>query len=93
MEGEEVQLRQQVLERAAGVPLFLVSCVQALRSGQLTKDGITHVPWSLREAILQRVLALQEVAHQMLRMAAGSDVACYAPCWWSWALDLIYQKR
>ena len=70
MVGEGAHLRQQVLERAAGVPLFLVSCVQSLRSGQLTQDGITHVPWTLREAILQRVVALQEVAHQVLRLAA-----------------------
>ena len=64
------EMRQQVLERAAGVPLFLVSCVQALRSGQLTLDGTLHVPWTLREAILQRVVALQEGAHQVLRLAA-----------------------
>lgn len=70
MADEEVHLRQQVVTRSAGVPLFLVSCVQALRSGELTQDGITHIPWSLREAILQRVLALQESAHQVLRLAA-----------------------
>jgi predicted ATPase len=64
------EVRQQVLERAAGVPLFLVSCVQALQNGQLTQHGITHVPWTLREAILQRVVALQEDAHQVLRLAA-----------------------
>ncbi|HEX9135176.1 MAG TPA: AAA family ATPase [Ktedonobacteraceae bacterium] len=68
--GAGRHLRQQVLERAAGVPLFLVSCVQALRTGHLTQDGINHVPWTLREAILQRVVALQEVAHQVLRLAA-----------------------
>ncbi len=64
------QLRQQVLERAAGVPLFLVSCVQALFTGHLTWNGASHVPWTLREAILQRVVALQEVAQQVLRLAA-----------------------
>jgi tetratricopeptide (TPR) repeat protein/transcriptional regulator with XRE-family HTH domain len=64
------EVRQQVLERATGVPLFLVSCVQALQSGQLTQHGIAHVPWTLREAILQRVVALQEGAHQVLRLAA-----------------------
>jgi tetratricopeptide (TPR) repeat protein len=69
-------LRQQVLSRAAGVPLFLVCCVQALSTGHLTWNGTSHVPWTLREAILQRVVALQEVAHQVLRMAAvvGSRV-------------------
>ena len=70
------EVRLQVLERAAGVPLFLVSCVQALQSGQLTQNGITHIPWTLREAILQRVVALQEGAHQVLKLAAviGRDV-------------------
>ena len=69
-------LRHQVLSRAAGVPLFLVCCVQALSTGKLTWDGASHVPWTLREAILQRVVALQEVAHQVLRLAAvvGSRV-------------------
>jgi tetratricopeptide (TPR) repeat protein/transcriptional regulator with XRE-family HTH domain len=72
----EPHLRQQVLERAAGVPLFLVSCVQALFTGHLTWNGSSHVPWTLREAILQRVVALQEVAQQVLRLAAvvGSRV-------------------
>src|SRR5215471_3618253 len=64
------EVRQQVLERAAGVPLFLVSCVQALQNGQLTQHGITHIPWTMHEAILQRVVALQEAAHQVLRLAA-----------------------
>jgi predicted ATPase len=68
--SKEHHPRQQVLERAAGVPLFLVSCVQALLCGQLTPADITHVPWTLREAILQRVVALQEDAHQVLRLAA-----------------------
>ena len=63
-------LRQQVLVRAGGVPLFLVSCVQALFTGHLTWNGASHVPWTLREAILQRVVALQEAAQQVLRLAA-----------------------
>jgi tetratricopeptide (TPR) repeat protein len=63
-------LRKQVLERAAGVPLFLISCVQGLQSGQLTQNRTAYVPWTLREAILQRIIALQEPAHQVLRLAA-----------------------
>ncbi|HET8850895.1 MAG TPA: AAA family ATPase, partial [Ktedonobacteraceae bacterium] len=63
-------LRQQVLERAAGVPLFLVSCVQALDTGHLTWNGSSHVPWTLREAILQRAVALPQTAQQVLRLAA-----------------------
>jgi tetratricopeptide (TPR) repeat protein len=67
---EEHAVRKLMLERAAGVPLFLVSCVQGLQSGQLTQNGMSSVPWTLREAILQRVIALQEPAHQILRLAA-----------------------
>jgi two-component system response regulator DesR len=54
-------------------------CVQALRSGHLTWNGASHVPWTLREVILQRVIALQEGAHQVLRLAAegtsGAEIA------------------
>jgi tetratricopeptide (TPR) repeat protein/transcriptional regulator with XRE-family HTH domain len=68
--SEEGQVRQQVLERAGGVPLFLISCTQALSTGSLTRNGISHVPWTLREAILQRAVALSEDAQQVLRAAA-----------------------
>ncbi|HEY7124513.1 MAG TPA: AAA family ATPase, partial [Ktedonobacterales bacterium] len=68
--GEDPHLRQQVLKRAGGMPLFLVSCVQALDTGSLTHQGVSHVPWTLREAILQRVVALPEVAQRVLRLAA-----------------------
>ncbi len=67
---EEPRLRQKVLERAGGVPLFLVSCAQALFTGALTWNGGSHVPWTLREAILQRVVALPKTAQQVLRLAA-----------------------
>src|SRR5215467_7965189 len=66
----EPHLRHQVLQRAAGVPLFLVSCVQALLTGSLTWNSSSHVPWTLREAILQRTVALPETAQRVLRLAA-----------------------
>ncbi len=66
----EPHLRQQVLARAGGVPLFLVSCVQALLTGSLTWNGSSHIPWTLREAILQRTVALPETAQRVLRLAA-----------------------
>ncbi|HYT34480.1 MAG TPA: tetratricopeptide repeat protein, partial [Ktedonobacteraceae bacterium] len=50
--------------------LFLVSCVQALFTGHLTWNGASHVPWTLREAILQRVVAVPEATQQVLRLAA-----------------------
>ncbi len=66
----DLHLRQHLLERAGGVPLFLVSCVQALLTGSLTWNGSSHVPWTLREAILQRAVALPQTAQQVLRLAA-----------------------
>jgi tetratricopeptide (TPR) repeat protein/transcriptional regulator with XRE-family HTH domain len=70
------RLRHQVLERTGGVPLYLVCCVQALAAGHLSWNGANHVPWTLQEAILQRVVALPEAAQQVLRLAAvaGSRV-------------------
>jgi tetratricopeptide (TPR) repeat protein len=66
----DARLRRQVIERVGGIPLFLVYCVQALSTGQLTWNGDTHVPWTLREAILQRIVALPDAAQQVLRLAA-----------------------
>ncbi len=73
----EPHLRQQVLARAGGVPLFLVSCVQALLTGSLTWNGSSHIPWTLREAILQRTVALPETAQRVLRLAAV--IGCRVP--------------
>jgi tetratricopeptide (TPR) repeat protein/transcriptional regulator with XRE-family HTH domain len=72
----DTRLRRQVLERTGGVPLYLVCCVQALATGHLSWNGANHVPWTLHEAILQRVVALPEAAQQLLRLAAvaGSRV-------------------
>jgi tetratricopeptide (TPR) repeat protein/transcriptional regulator with XRE-family HTH domain len=67
---ENQHLRQRVLERAGGLPLFLVSCAQAFDTGGLHYQESSHVPWTVREAILQRVVALPQAAHQLMRMAA-----------------------
>ena len=60
-------LREQVVSRAGGVPFFLVSCAQALRSGAL---GGEAVPWDVAQSIRQRVAALPEVSHRLLDVAA-----------------------
>ncbi|HEY7124476.1 MAG TPA: AAA family ATPase, partial [Ktedonobacterales bacterium] len=66
-------LHQQVLERAGGMPFFLISCAQALSSGSLGeapagKPG--EVPWTVAESIRQRVMGLSETAQSMLGVAA-----------------------
>lgn len=63
---------QQVLQRAGGVPYFLLSCIQGLRSGALTDEMQTPagLPWSVAESIRQRVAALSEPAQELLGIAA-----------------------
>jgi tetratricopeptide (TPR) repeat protein/transcriptional regulator with XRE-family HTH domain len=64
-------LTTQVLKRAVGVPLFLVSCAQALRAGALGPGSVTEaVPRDLAQGIQQRVAALPKVAQELLGVAA-----------------------
>src|SRR5207244_4054867 len=66
-------LHEQVLQRAGGVPFFLVSCARGLRSGAVPAE----VPWDLAQSIRQRVAALPEAAREVLGVAAviGREVA------------------
>jgi tetratricopeptide (TPR) repeat protein len=57
--------REQVLQRAAGVPFFLHSFAQALRQG-----GAVSVPWDLAQGVRQRVAALAEQAQKVVCHAA-----------------------
>lgn len=68
-----VVLRQRVLERAGGVPFFLISCVQALQAGHKDSpdDGLaSEVPWTVAETIRQRVMSLPVAAQEVLNSAA-----------------------
>jgi tetratricopeptide (TPR) repeat protein/transcriptional regulator with XRE-family HTH domain len=64
---------QRVLQRAGGVPFFLVSCAQALR----TAEGAQRVPWDVAQGLRQRVAALPPAAQEVLKVAAvvGREVA------------------
>jgi hypothetical protein len=42
--GAEPRLQQRVLQRAGGVPFFLVSCAQALRTTEGVGGGAERVP-------------------------------------------------
>src|SRR5205823_8390166 len=53
------------LERAGGLPLFLVSYAQALRLG-----AEEEVPWDLAQGVRQRVALLPEAAQHLLGVAA-----------------------
>jgi tetratricopeptide (TPR) repeat protein len=62
-------LRARVLQRAGGVPFFLVSCAEGLR--QDPEEGMREaVPWDVMQSVRQRVTALPEVARQALGIAA-----------------------
>jgi transcriptional regulator with XRE-family HTH domain/tetratricopeptide (TPR) repeat protein len=67
--------RDRLLQRAGGVPFFLVSWAQALRRGTL--EGSPHggvaaddVPWDLAQGVRQRVASLPEAARELLGVAA-----------------------
>ena len=56
--------REAILQRAGGVPFFLVSCAHALGR----EPG--HIPWNLAQSVRQRVAALSPSAQEMLEAAA-----------------------
>jgi tetratricopeptide (TPR) repeat protein/transcriptional regulator with XRE-family HTH domain len=71
--------RERVLARCGGVPYFLVSCAQALRTGALDADalgaegpppGEEAVPWGVAQTIRQRVAVLPPAAQELLAAAA-----------------------
>jgi tetratricopeptide (TPR) repeat protein/transcriptional regulator with XRE-family HTH domain len=58
-------------DRASGLPLFLVSWTQELRTGSLSADAaLSAMPWSAAESIRQRVAVLPAVAQSVLAAAA-----------------------
>ena len=69
----DADVRRQVLERAGGVPFFLVSCAQGQRDGALLENGPDAVPWDIAETVRQRVAMLPEVARELLSAAAVVD--------------------
>jgi tetratricopeptide (TPR) repeat protein/transcriptional regulator with XRE-family HTH domain len=69
-------MRQQVMQRAGGVPFFLISCAQALHTtllegrGNADHAGTPEVPWTVAELIRQRAAALPPTTQELLRIAA-----------------------
>lgn len=60
---------QRVLQRAGGIPFFLVSYAQGLSA--LPRDETPDaVPWDLRQGVRQRVAALPPAAREVLALAA-----------------------
>jgi tetratricopeptide (TPR) repeat protein/transcriptional regulator with XRE-family HTH domain len=70
LEGAGEEQAAHLLERASGVPFFLISCARGLRAGD--QDGHTGktLPWNVAQSIRQRVAALPSEAQAILGIAA-----------------------
>jgi tetratricopeptide (TPR) repeat protein len=69
--GANSRHAEQIVQRAGGVPFFLVSCAQALR--QTIRNGATNqeeVPWTVAQSIRQRIVTLSPLAQVTLDTAA-----------------------
>jgi tetratricopeptide (TPR) repeat protein/transcriptional regulator with XRE-family HTH domain len=70
----ESALRKRALQRAGGVPFFVISCAQELRVGSPPGGASgSHkggVPWSAAASIRQRVAILPETTQELLGAAA-----------------------
>jgi tetratricopeptide (TPR) repeat protein/transcriptional regulator with XRE-family HTH domain len=76
-EFEQTEFRERLLQRTGGIPFFLVSYVQALRSGALsaTQSGRSgdiraDLPWTVAETIRQRIALMSPVSRQLLEIVA-----------------------
>ncbi|HZC04547.1 MAG TPA: AAA family ATPase [Ktedonobacterales bacterium] len=69
--GVEVAVLRQVIERAGGVPFFLVSCAQGRQDGALLESGPDDVPWDIAATVRQRIAVLPEAARALLSAAAA----------------------
>ena len=62
--------REQVVQRAGGVPFVLVSYAQALRTHLLEEaPADAAVPWDVAQGVRQRVAALSPLAQELLDVA------------------------
>jgi transcriptional regulator with XRE-family HTH domain/tetratricopeptide (TPR) repeat protein len=62
---------ERVIERAGGVPFFLISCAREVQAGALsTEAGTMTLPWDVQQTIRQRVAALPLAAQELLGVAA-----------------------
>jgi predicted ATPase len=79
----DATLRTQVVQRAEGIPFFLVSCAQGLRAAALdaisggSHGAVVHadragdaVPWNVAQSLNQRVAALPEPGRVVLEIVA-----------------------
>jgi tetratricopeptide (TPR) repeat protein len=77
--GIEPALRERVVQRAGGVPFFLVSCARGLQAQTRDSSIQESLPWDLAQSIRQRVAALPASAHEILGVASVVGRAVAAP--------------
>jgi predicted ATPase/transcriptional regulator with XRE-family HTH domain len=65
----EGRLRERVLQRTGGMPFFLISCAQGLRT-QGTGQGSAVVPWDVAQGVRQRAALLPQAGQEVLGVAA-----------------------
>jgi tetratricopeptide (TPR) repeat protein/transcriptional regulator with XRE-family HTH domain len=63
--------REQVVQRAGGVPFYLISYAQGLRADAPERNAAAVVPWDVAQGVRQRIAALPEVAREVLGAAAA----------------------
>jgi tetratricopeptide (TPR) repeat protein len=68
--GPQPAVREQVVRATGGVPFFLISYAQGLRTGALGAGSPESVPWNAAQTIRQRVAALPEQARELIGMVA-----------------------
>jgi tetratricopeptide (TPR) repeat protein/transcriptional regulator with XRE-family HTH domain len=68
--GEDAGFTERVVQRAGGVPFFLVSCAQGLRLDGAAAGAADSVPWDAAQSIRQPVAALPAVSHDLLGATA-----------------------
>jgi len=69
-EREGAKLEQGILQRAGGVPFYLVSYAHALRSRDRESAPEEAVPWDLKQSLRQRMAGLPEAGQVVLAAAA-----------------------
>ena len=63
-------LRDQLIQRAGGVPFFVVSCAQSLGGDGAARDLVDAIPWTLTQGLGQRIAVLPRNACELLAIAA-----------------------
>ena len=76
-DGVQPAMETRLLQRAGGIPFFLMSCAQEVRAGLLesgeedvAEDRLHGIPWDIAHSIRQRMAALPVPARDLLDIAA-----------------------